>query len=213
MDPTFAIKFFGALLAIMNPLTALPVFLSLTEGATPEEQRATAVKVAVYVGVMGIVAALIGSQVLRLFGIDVHDLQVAGGLVVLSIAFSMLHGSESSAHHGSEKEKAATSSEDPVAFYPLTFPLVMGPGTLTTLILFAGQAKGVANWVGYFAAFAVVVGILAVVFSLGSRIGKRLSATARVIMSRLMGLILAAIAVEMIADGAKALLPGLAGSS
>ncbi len=210
MDFTFALKFFGALFAIMNPISGLPVFMSLTEGATPAVQRAIAVKVAVYIAVIGVITAFAGSAVLSFFGISIHDLQVAGGLVVMGIAFSMLNGSPSSMHHGSQSEQSGFSSSSSIAFYPLAFPLMMGPGALTTLILFAGQAKGVLDWIGYFIAFGVVTLSVGVVFALSGVLGKYLSDSARMIVSRVMGLILAAIAVQMIVAGVRALLPGLA---
>ncbi|HOB60658.1 MAG TPA: NAAT family transporter [Candidatus Competibacteraceae bacterium] len=213
MDITFAIKFFGALFAIMNPLAGLPIFLGMTEDVGSAVQRKIALKMTFYIVVIGVVAALAGTQVLKFFGISIHDLQVAGGLVVLGLAFSMLHGSPSSMHHGTEQEQSDFSDSDSLAFYPLAFPVMMGPGSLTTMILFAGQTKGLENWIGYFVAFGVVVLMVAVLFALGSRLSKYLTSSARVIMSRVMGLILAAIAIEMIFDGAKALLPGLAGSA
>lgn len=212
MEITFAIKFFGALFAIMNPFAGLPIFLSMTEELDAAMQRKIALKMTFYIIVIGIVAALAGTQVLKFFGISIHDLQVAGGLVVLGLAFSMLHGSPSSMHHGTEKEQLDFPDSDSLAFYPLAFPVMMGPGSLTTMILFAGQTKAMENWIGYFVAFGAVVAIVAVIFTLGSRLSKYLAGSARVIMSRVMGLILAAIAVEMIFDGAKALLPGLAGA-
>lgn len=213
MDPTFAIKFFGALFAIMNPLSGLPVFLSMTEGAGAAVQRTIALKVATYIAIMGVIVALAGAEVLKFFGISIHDLQVAGGLVVLGIAFSMLHGGDNTAHHGTEEEQKTFADTSALAFYPLTFPLMMGPGTITTLILFAGQVHHPQDWIGYYGAFAIAVLSVGVVFSLGSRLGQYLTGSARVIMSRVMGLILAAIAVDMIFAGAKALLPGLAGGS
>lgn len=212
MDPTFAIKFFGALFAIMNPLSGLPVFLTMTEGAGPAVQRTIALKVAAYIAIMGVIVTLAGAEVLKFFGISIHDLQVAGGLVVLGIAFSMLHGNDNTAHHGTEAEQVSFADTSALAFYPLTFPLMMGPGTMTTMILFAGQVKTPQDWIGYAAAFGIVVAAVGLVFGLGSRLGRHLSGSARVIMSRVMGLILAAIAVEMIFSGARALLPGLAGS-
>ncbi len=212
MDLTFAVKVFGALFAIMNPLSGLPVFLTLTDGMTPAEQRRIALQTGLYITIIGVVTAFSGRAVLSFFGISVHDLQVAGGLVVLGIAFSMLNGTPSTAHHGSASEQSDFASSGSVAFYPLAFPLMMGPGALTTLILFAGQADGIANWIGYFAAMAVVVASVTLVFALGSVIGRHLSGGARVIVSRVMGLILAAIAVQMIVEGLRALLPGLAGA-
>ncbi|MGH2342190.1 MarC family protein [Segnochrobactraceae bacterium EtOH-i3] len=210
MDLTFAIKFFGALFAIMNPISGLPVFLSLTGGETPATQRAIAIKVAFYIAVIGVITTFAGSAVLSFFGISIHDLQIAGGLVVLGIAFSMLNGSPSSMHHGSESEQPGFTNSSAVAFYPLAFPLMMGPGALTTLILFAGQARGMVDWIGYFVAFGVVTLSVGIVFALAGVLGKYLSDTARTIVSRVMGLILASIAVQMIIDGVRALLPGLA---
>lgn len=211
MDTAFIIKFFGALFAIMNPFSGLPIFLSMTQGSSVKVQRRIAIQVGFYLAVLGTTTALAGAQILMFFGIGIHDLQVAGGLVVLKLAFGMLSGSESSVHHGTESEQSTYADTSSIAFYPLAFPLMMGPGTLTTLILFAGQTDGVPTWIGYFSVLFVVVVAVTVVFALGSQFGKFLSSTARTIMNRLMGLILAAIAIQMIVEGAKALLPGLAG--
>lgn len=212
MDTTFVVKFFGALFALMNPFIGLPVFLRLTEGQSAAVQRKLAVQVAGYIAVIGTVTALVGTQVLKFFGISIHDLQVAGGMVVLGLAFTMLYGKDNSMHHGTDQEQASFTDCGSSAFYPLAFPLMIGPGVLTTMILFAGQVKGLANWIGYFVDFTVVVLSVAVVFALGGKFSRHLSTTARVIMNRVMGLILAALAVQMIFDGVKVLLPGLAGA-
>lgn len=211
METVFAVKFFGALFAIMNPVTNLPLFLSLTDGATPAQRRTVAARTIAYAAVFGTVVALAGSEILRLFGIDANDLRVAGGLVVLLIGLRMLQGEQSSSHHGSPSEQDEFPDPAAVAFYPLTFPLMVGPGTITTLILFSSQVDGLTGWATFFAIFAVVLLATGVVFALGGMLGNYLTVTARAIMSRLMGLILAAIAVEMIFTGVKALLPGLAG--
>lgn len=210
MDPEFAIKFFGALFAIMNPITNLPIFLGVTEGASPAQQRVIGLKTAAYVAIMGTVVAFAGSALLKLFGISIDDFRVAGGLVVLLIALNMLNGSESSAHHGTDGEKADFGAASTVAFYPLTFPILMGPGSITTLILFSQHAQGLGGWISYFAVFGAIVAMIGLVFAAGGQIGKYLTGTAKVIMSRLMGMILAAIAIDMIATGLKTLLPGLA---
>ena len=210
MDFSFAITFFGALFAIMNPVTNLPVFLSVTDGATPEIQHRIALKTALYCLVLGAVFAVGGRQVLNLFGISVDDFRVAGGLVVLLIALNMLNGEQSSSHHGTDREQSDYPAPQTVAFYPLTFPIIVGPGTITTLIIFSHQVDGPANMIAYAVVFTGLVGLLGLVFYNAPALGAHLSGTARVIMSRLMGMILAAIAVAMMADGLKALLPGLA---
>ncbi|MTI03734.1 MULTISPECIES: MarC family protein [Alphaproteobacteria] len=210
MDTTLAVGFFGALFAIMNPITNLPVFLSVTDGLSVSDQRKVAVKTSLYCLILGSAFAAIGSQALGLFGISVDDLRVAGGLVVLMIGLNMLNGGESSSHHGTESEKQSYPAPETVAFYPLAFPILVGPGTITTLILYAHHISGAADAIAFAVVFLGVVFLLLATFWNASTIAQRLSENARVIMSRFMGMILSAIAISMIADGLKALLPGLA---
>ncbi|UAB90763.1 MarC family protein [Ruegeria sp. SCSIO 43209] len=210
METTLAVGFFGALFAIMNPITNLPVFLSVTQDLPVSDQRKVAVKTALYCTILGGAFAAIGSQALGLFGISVDDLRVAGGLVVLMIGLNMLNGNESSSHHGTDGEKKSYPAPETVAFYPLAFPILVGPGTITTLILYAHHIKTPVETVVYAGVFLFVVALLLITFWNASALAKRLSDNARVIMSRFMGMILAAIAISMIADGLKALLPGLA---
>ncbi|GAA6161089.1 MULTISPECIES: MarC family protein [Ruegeria] len=210
MDSTLTVGFFGALFAIMNPITNLPVFLSVTEGLSPADQRKVAAKVTVYCLILGGAFAAIGNQALGLFGISVDDLRVAGGLVVLMIGLNMLSGNQSTTHHGTEDEKQSYPEPDTVAFYPLAFPILVGPGTITTLILYAHHITKPVDAMLYAGVFLVVLLLLFVTFWNASALAKRLSANARVIMSRFMGMILSAIAISMIADGLKVLLPGLA---
>lgn len=209
MDISFAATFFGALFAIMNPAANLPVFLSVTEGAPVKVQRQIAVKTALYSLVLGAIVAVAGNQFLGLFGISVDDFRVAGGLVLLMIALNMLNGEQSTSHHGTDSEQDDYPAPQTVAFYPLTFPIIIGPGTITTLIIFSHKVKGPSDMIAYAVVFAGLVALLGLVFYNAPALARHLSGTARVIMSRLMGMILAAIAVAMMADGLKVLLPGL----
>lgn len=210
MDPTLATGFFGALFAIMNPITNLPVFLSVTDGLSAADQRKVAVKTALYCLILGGAFAAVGNQALGLFGISVNHLRVAGGLVVLLIGLNMLSGTESSSHHGTDGEKNAYPAPETVAFYPLAFPILVGPGTITTLILYAHHIAKPVDAVIYAGVFLGVLFLLFITFWNASTLAKHLSTNARVIMSRFMGMILSAIAISMIADGLKVLLPGLA---
>ena len=213
MDTFSALKFCGALFAIMNPISNLPVFLSCTEGASGPERRAIALRVTLYCLVLGGAFAVLGNAVLNLFGISVNDFRVAGGLVVLLIGLNMLHGSDSTAHHGTEKEKGSFGESSAVAFYPLTFPILVGPGTITTLILYRQEATTTEDFVVYGAVFGGLACLIGLVFAISGWLEGFLSDTGRVIMTRLMGMILVAIAVEMIASGLVVLLPGLAAGS
>ena len=210
MDFVFATKFFGALFAIMNPFINLPIFLALTANNSVTEQRAAAIRIAGYSAVMCVIIAFAGNQIIGFFGITVDGFRVAGGLVLLTIAFSMLNGSEVTSHSRADHEKHAAEADESIAFYPMTFPMVVGPGTIATLIIYSFQTHSVHQVTAFGAVLAVILVLLFAVLFFASAIGKLLSAKMRVIMTRLMGMILAAIAVEMVLDGVKAILPGLA---
>jgi multiple antibiotic resistance protein len=210
VDSAFGIKYFGALFAVMNPLVNLPIFLGLTGQMSPAEQRHTALQVTAYCAMTCAVVGLAGQQILAFFDITVDDFRVAGGVVLAGIALHMLNGSGSPAHEGSRQEQAHLDASENIAFYPLTFPMIVGPGGITTLIVFLQQARTPAHHVVYVLVTALVIAMVGAALYFSTAIGRRLSATLRVIMQRLMGMILLAIAVGMMAEGAKALLPGLA---
>jgi multiple antibiotic resistance protein len=208
MDPAFATRFFGALFAIMNPITVLPLFLALTSGETAASQRRIGLTVTLYAAIVCAVIALAGQQILALFGVGVDEFRVAGGLVLAMIGLSMLNGSGNPVHEGGPAEAAHTPGD--AAFYPLTFPMIVGPGTITTLLVFHHQARGGEAQVAFWAVLAAMLALLGTALFFAGAIGALLSAKLRVIMSRLMGMILLAIAVSMLVAGVKALLPGLA---
>lgn len=210
MESSFGVTFFGALFAIMNPLVNLPLFLSLTAGYDPAEQRRAGMAVTFYSTIMCAVIALVGPQLLEFFGVTVDDFRVAGGLVLAGIAFTMLNGGGNAAHEGGSAEKVQQPHES-IAFYPMTFPMVVGPGTITALIVFLREATTDEARLVYAGVVLSVLLMQGVVLYFASAIGARLSATLRVIMSRLMGMILLAIAVGMLVAGLRALFPGLAG--
>lgn len=210
MDIEFAMKFFGALFAIMNPFVNLPFFLALTADKTVAEQRAMALRVVLYTTVMCVICSVAGNAIIGFFGISVDNFRVAGGLVLLSIAFSMLNGKEITAHERGPHEKVHDEEQDSISFYPMTFPLIVGPGTIATLIIYSAQTHTSMEVISYGSVLLAILASLLVVFYFASTIGHLLSAQMRVIMTRLMGMILAAIAVEMVLDGIKAILPGLA---
>lgn len=215
MDIPFAAKFLGALFAIMNPFINLPIFLALTTTKTVAQQRRMAVMILLYTAVMCVAISLAGNVILRFFGVTIDSFRVAGGMVLLGIAFAMLNGHPITAHERGQHEKNAEDPEDDdtddnTAFYPMTFPMVVGPGTIATLIIYATQARGPAQYISFGVVLVAILLALFLVLFFAAAIGKLLSARMRVVMTRLMGMILAAIAVEMVFEGTKALLPGLA---
>ena len=198
----------------MNPFVNLPLFLSLTADQEPTQQRRTAWCTTLFSALMCAVVAVSGSALLRFFGISIDDFRVAGGLVLLTIALGMLSERDSNAHEGSKTKKAHAAdyaAANDVAFYPMTFPIIVGPGTITTIIVLFTQAGGAKGIAAVVLALVLVLGALGAVLHFSSTIGRHMSLTLRTIMTRLMGMILAAIAVSMLAAGLSRLFPGLSG--
>ena len=211
LDSAYCLKLFAALFAIMNPIANVPVFLSLTSGASPARQRQVAITATVGVAVGALFAALAGSAVLRLFGITVDDFRLAGGLLVLLIAISMLHGNTSTQHASTAEETSAIDARaSQSAVYPLTVPLLLGPGSIATMILFGHTAVQEGKLVELCLTLGCFVVLLAASMLLAPSIAQRLPASAISIMQRVMGMILAAIAVEMMVSALRAVFPGLA---
>ncbi len=213
-DTALLVKALGAFFAIMNPFVNLPLFLGLTAGQEAAQQRRTAWRTVVLSAITCAVVAVAGSTLLRFFDITVDDFRVAGGLVLLMIALGMLSGRGASAHEGTSAERDRATERAggaDISFYPMTFPILVGPGTITTIIVMFSQGESAAGKVMVALALAVVLAILGLVLHFSGAIGHHMSMTLRTIMTRLMGMILAAIAVGMLAAGLKDLLPGLAG--
>ncbi len=211
MDQVLFVKVFAALFAIMSPIANLPVFLALTEDLDAPAQRKVAMTVIIALCVGAVLVALGGSALLDIFGIGVNDFRLAGGFLILLIAMTMISGEKSQTHHGTDEEQVHHQRQANPAIYPLTVPILLGPGTISTLIIFRQQVTNGADQIAYGAAIASAIALLGVTFLAAPALSRILGQTAISIMSRLMGMILAAIAMDMMVSALKALLPGLAG--
>lgn len=207
------VKALGGIFAIMNPFVALPMFLALTQDYSLQRQRSSAVRVVVYSAILSSAILLGGAVVLEFFGVSVSDFRIAGGIVLMMISLGMLNGTGSSAHSGTDAEQEhheAQAAASDISFYPMAFPMMVGPGTITTIIVLAGSSSGAGGLLEVGLALAIVLAALLLVLWFAPTIGKHMSMTLRTIMTRLMGMILAAIAVEMVVAGLGVALPGLA---
>ena len=209
MDQIELTKTFGAFFAIMNPFINLPIFLALTTGYTIAEQRSLAVRVTFFSAIMCAILLFAGQNIIGFFGITIDQFRIAGGLVLASIAWSMLSGNSITSHHGTKDEKEQAEDLSDIAFYPITFPMVVGPGTIATIIIYTGKANSLTGFLSVALIVSVMLALLFLVLFFASYFGKVLSDKMRVIMSRLMGMILLAISIEMVAAGAVNVLPGL----
>ena len=210
-DLAFSIKVFSALFAIMNPVANVPVFLSLTQGASDAERRRIAVTALLAVSVGCVVAAVAGEAILNVFGVSINDFRLAGGLLVLLIALSMLHGTASTQQAPTDKERKdlAHTDIDSVAIYPLAIPLLLGPGAIATMIVLGHSAYSSGKELAFALGLLVFLAVLSVSMLAAPWIGHHLSARSTAITQRLMGMILAAIAVDMMLTSLRASFPGL----
>lgn len=202
------------LLAVVNPLAIVPFFIHYTEGFSPDQRRGTALTSAFTAFMVIAISALLGLQVLAFFGISLASFQVGGGMLLLASSLNMLNARPAEAKpstHDMEQgaEKAARGAS--IAVVPLTIPLLTGPATISTVVIYAERAQTVwqmAALVGYGVVIALAT---AVSFTLAEPIARVLGKTGISVMTRLMGLILAALAVEVMAVGLVKLFPALAG--
>jgi multiple antibiotic resistance protein len=200
-----------ALLAIVNPIGAVPFFIHFTETFNREQRRRT-IRISAFSAFAVIaVSALAGLKIIEFFGISLASFQVGGGTLLLISSLAMLdarpaQSKPSDVSDGNEKIDAGAS----IAVVPLTIPLLTGPATISTMVIYADKTRHfweLAVLVGY----GVVIGLATfAVFTASGRIARVLGRTGINVMTRLMGLVLAAMAVELLADGLVKLFPVLA---
>ncbi len=197
------------LLAIVDPLGVVPVFLALFPGRGTVQQRQVARRTAAAVAVILLLGLWAGELILGLLGIQLPAFRVGGGLLILLMAVAMMHAHLSAGRQTREEADEAGSRED-VAVVPLAMPLLAGPGALSLIIVLAHQAPGWPGRLGLSLVVLVVAAAVWLVLRLAGFLGERLGVTGLNIATRVMGLLLAAIAVQMIAQGLRELFPGLA---
>ena len=200
-----------ALLAIVNPIGVVPFFLHFTQNFNAEQRRRT-IRVSAFTAFAVIaISALAGLKIIEFFGISIASFQVGGGTLLLMSSLHMLNAQQAETREGDVSEgQAKADAGDSIAVVPLTIPLLTGPATISTMVIYAEKTRHFwenAVLVGY----GVVIGLATfLVFSASGRIARVLGHTGINVMTRLMGLILAAMAVELLADGLIKLFPVLA---
>ncbi|MBN3809903.1 MarC family protein [Paraburkholderia sp. Ac-20347] len=209
IDFTFSMKVFSSLFAIMNPIANIPVFLSLTEGMADGKKRAVAATTFIGVTIGCVISVTVGETILNVFGVSIEDFRLAGGLLVLLIALDMVHGSPSAQHTPQRREVGESGYDQDVAIFPLTTPLLVGPGTIATLVVFGHAAASNGEFGSLAIGLVVFLALLAIALFSAPYLGRFLSAKVTAIARRLMGMILAAIAVEMMAASLTTIFKGL----
>ena len=202
------VKMFTAIVVIVDPIAAVPLFVTLVSNHSQQERRRIARFTGFSVAIVLVAACVSGESLLRLFGVSMAAFRVGGGILVMLIAISMFNAQLSWSKATPEETKEAEQKPD-IAVVPLAIPLLSGPGAISTVIIFANQSSSWAHK-GLLVASCVMVAITVwVTLRMAIPIGAWLGKTGINIVTRLMGLLLAAIAVEIITAGLSKLLPGL----
>lgn len=203
MDVTLTqvVTIFMAFFAIMNPVAGVPVFLSLTSGDDEQTTRSVALRSLMFAFVIVALFSVSGKVIFDVFGLTLPAFRITGGIIVFFIGLQMLEGNQSSVHYPSEEERhdsrdAALS----VAISPLGMPLLAGPGTIATAMTFSAGG-GIASIVMTISVFAVLCLITYLFFVFGGKLVGYLGASALGVITRMMGLILAAIGTQMVIEG------------
>ena len=197
----FALITFTSILFIVDPIAALPSFLAVTQNETPEERRGTALRACVAMAVLLIVFGIGGRWIFRLFGITLPAFRIAGGLILWFVAADMLRAQRSTQESG--EELAEGQAKDDVALTPLAMPILAGPGAISTVMVLSGEAGSLARGAVVYASVAVTAFIAYITLRLGDRLVAFLGATGIRVVTRIMGLLLAALATQFVITGIK----------
>ena len=206
---SFALVAFSSLIVIINPLMVTSVFITLTSSATPEAKRAISRKTTLTAFIVLLAFAVSGSLIFKFFSITIGAFQIAGGIILFSVAMGMLHAQTSRTKQTPEEMDEAMSRED-IAVVPLAIPIVSGPGAITTVVVLSGETRAIPNMAILFLAIVVSMVIVFVMLRNASSIQKFMGPSGLNITTRLMGLVLAAVAVQFVVHGIASVLPELA---
>ena len=197
---------FAALFAIMNPLVALPYFVELTRHMSGRQRRQLAFVCAATVMVALVIAALFGREILGFFAISVSSFRIAGGIIVLLMGLSLMNA-KGSAKSDHSPESARASNRESEAICPLAIPLLAGPGAIATVILQCEGAQQPGDFVTIGAVIGSMVVVTYVVLRVAVPVARIVGQSGLMVATRLIGMVVAAIAIDMMVIGIRAILP------
>lgn len=202
-------KMLIGLIAVINPIGAVPIFLSLTSSMKDSERKKISRTATYAVFLILIASLLLGEAILDFFGITISSFRVAGGILILLMAISMMHAKTDGIKRTDEEAQESEHLKS-IAVVPLAIPLLAGPGAISTVILYAHRDTTILHYVMIALVIFVVCFLLFLAFRSVKYISRYLTQTAVNVFARLMGLVLAAIAIEILANGLRGLFPDLA---
>ena len=197
----FALLTLTSILFIVNPIAVIPTYLVITQKDSAERRARTARRACISAAAILIAFAVAGRQIFSVFGITIDAFRVAGGLILWVVAMDMLHG-ERRTQEGQQEITEGATKED-VALTPLAMPMLAGPGAISTIMVLSSQAAGMSEKIAVYVAIIVTMAIAWVVLRVGDKVVLRMGETGIRVMTRIMGLLLAAIAMQFVISGAR----------
>lgn len=198
----YGLTVFMGFFAMLNPIGNLPLFLGMVQDFDDKTQKKVAFNAVITAFIIITIFSIFGHIIFRLFGITLPAFQIAGGIIVFLIGYQMLNAKESSLQAQTQQEREAmTRVAKDMAITPLGIPLLAGPGTISTAMNFVGTSKSISNAVFVLFIFAIICLITYTLFITGRTVFKRVNPGILKVVSRIMGLILAVIAVQMLIHG------------
>jgi multiple antibiotic resistance protein len=197
----FALVTFTSVLFIVDPIAVVPTYLVITQGQTQAQRRMTASRACIAAVILLVTFALVGRAIFELFGITMPAFRIAGGLILWLVAMDMLRGSRST-QEGTPEITEATVKED-VAITPLAMPMLAGPGAISTVMVLSGQARTTPQTIVVYASILFALFIAWATLRAAERLVLRVGQTGIRVMTRIMGLLLAAIAVQFVITGVR----------
>jgi len=197
------VKFFVLLFVVVEPVTLVPVFASLTDGASERYRRKMSLKAVTVSGVVLALVALAGAWFIRMMGISIDAFRIAGGVMLFLIALEMVFARESGTKTTREEKNEVQQRAD-ISVFPLAFPIIAGPGALATVLLTFGTLKpDPLMTAGLLVVIALVLLITLALLLLTPLVNRVMGVTGAHVVSRLTGVVLAALAVQFMVDGLK----------
>lgn len=195
---------FLLLFVVIDPIGLAPMFAALTQGESDAWRRRMALRGTAIAALVLIVFALLGDRLLAALNIGLPAFRIAGGVLLLLLAIDMVFARQSGVRAPTLREQAEAEHKKDISVFPLAIPLIAGPGAITTVLLTAGRNESLAATGALLAMLAVVLGLALVSLLLASRIVRLLGETGANVVSRVLGIVLAALAVQFMLDGLQA---------
>jgi multiple antibiotic resistance protein len=195
------VKFFVVFFVVVDPISLIPLFAGLTQGASSRYKKKMAGKSTVIALGICLMFALVGAKFLQIMGISLNSFRIAGGTLLFLIALDMVSARTSGTRSTTSEQEEAKKRDD-ISVFPLAFPFIAGPGALATILLTAGEIDAQPlQFAGFVCVVALVLSVCWILMLATPRLIKVLGVTGANVVSRLSGVILAALAVQFIIDG------------